>query len=272
MERADRAACRAGKRGAGGLAAGGCGVDHAAVGLHDAQPPSIQPGFDTLQVAIDERRDIGVDNGRARALILAVFRQDLAGERYRRMAAQRLGQKLLVLRVQEGEEQAYRDGLDALRADALGDRGGTGRGQRLKHGSIRRDPLVHLEAPRRRDERLGLLRNEGVEVGAVLPPNGEHIRKAARGDERRACASPLQQRICGNGRAVDNVGMRAEVKVLHARQQRTRRIVGRGRALVHSDTPILDEDEVRKRAANIDAENGCGSGVGVHHGRQLSRG
>ena len=39
--------------------------------------PALQP----LQIACHARRDVGVDDGRRRALILAIFRQDLRGER-----------------------------------------------------------------------------------------------------------------------------------------------------------------------------------------------
>ena len=80
-----------------------------------ATPPSSQPLAHRAQAARHDRLQIGVgDRGRG-ALILLPLRQDLVGDR-QRQARQLLGQdrlhRLLVRRVEVGEQQADGDGLD----------------------------------------------------------------------------------------------------------------------------------------------------------------
>src|SRR5579884_376991 len=58
---------------------------HAPVGLHDQQPPGeahrLQDALQLLQVAADLRPDVGVEDGRRGALVLAVLAQHLVRER-----------------------------------------------------------------------------------------------------------------------------------------------------------------------------------------------
>ena len=72
------------------------------------------------EVALHDRRDVGVRDRRARALVLAVLRQHLVRRRRRDAAlARRLGDEALVLRIQEREEEAHRQRFDARRLDPV---------------------------------------------------------------------------------------------------------------------------------------------------------
>ena len=152
---ADRAAGRAGEDapGAGARRLGGRG--DAAGGPHHerlGQPAPRRRLAQPPEVAAEQRREVGVDRRRRAALVLAEARQHLvrggdvdAGQ----FAAQALGDRPLVRRVEIGEEQADRDRFGAARADQLRQPLRLARGERLEH-ALRPDPLVRLEAQLRR--------------------------------------------------------------------------------------------------------------------------
>ncbi len=67
-----------------------------------------------------------------------------------------------------------------------------------RHASTQAETKI-IGHERRRSHRVQV-----VEFRPRLPPDDEHIFKAARGDQRRARAAPLEQRIGADGCAVDH--------------------------------------------------------------------
>ena len=122
------APCRAGEHSRHGLLRGGLEGGHAAVGLHDvflrrgdARP--LQPRIEIVDVAGENGLQIGVDDRGREPIIFADLRHDLAGERHaapRDLFSQNLPHALFMLRREEGEEQAHRDGLHILVAQRPG--------------------------------------------------------------------------------------------------------------------------------------------------------
>ena len=79
-DHADHAAGRAGQDGV--LAAEGAGLGQAAVGLHELQPRVVaQPGRDLVDIAAQDRRQIGVDHRRVAAADQLDQRRDLMADR-----------------------------------------------------------------------------------------------------------------------------------------------------------------------------------------------
>ena len=82
--------------------------------------------------------------------------------RVRSSSAQLVGDRTLVRRVAEGEEEADRDRLRVHLGEGL---------QRNRlHDALRADPLAHADATLERDERLRMVDVEAIEVRAVLTP------------------------------------------------------------------------------------------------------
>src|SRR3972149_4258401 len=73
VERTDGPAGRAAQRRARGLRCGGRCGDDAAVRLHDAQSPIPQPPCKSIEIARDERRNVGVDDGCRCPFVFAIF-------------------------------------------------------------------------------------------------------------------------------------------------------------------------------------------------------
>ena len=113
-----------------GFRAAALRAEDAAARLHHEQlraatPASARRRLDPLEVALDDRPDHGVDDGRGGAEVLAELGRDLGRERDRH-ARQLLGEDRadapLVLGVDVGVQQADRDRLDALAPQERGRR------------------------------------------------------------------------------------------------------------------------------------------------------
>ena len=157
-----------------------------------------------------------------------------------------LGDGALVLRVPVGVQQAHGHRLGVERLE---------RGEvELLDDAVRPHPLAHAVRALERDERLGMLRAEPVEVRAGLAPEVQDVLEPRRRDERGASPLPLEQRVRGDRRAV-----REAVDALGADGARGRRdrllLPARGRDLRRADLAVGEEDGVRERPADVDAED-----------------
>jgi hypothetical protein len=181
--------------------------------------------------------------------------------------AQRRGDPRLVLRLEIGEEEADRHRLRTRVLD-LGDQA-----LDLPLGQLALDPLGadalgRLEAQPGVGERSGLRRTEAVELGAVLAPDLEQVREPLGGDQRRAGAALLEQRVGSDGHAVGeglDLGGRAAGALQHRldRAHHPLRLVLRGRGdLGGVDLAAVEHHRVGERSADIDAEQ---------HAAKLSR-
>src|SRR5215475_1125921 len=100
---------------------------------------------------------------------------------------QLLGDRLLVRRVAEREEQAHSDGLDVV--TELRERPKL---QRSDH-PLWPDPLADADTALQRHERFRMRGAEAVQLRAVLPPQMEQMLEARRRHERGPRALPLEQ-------------------------------------------------------------------------------
>jgi hypothetical protein len=100
-----------------------------------------------------------------------------------------------------------RDGhrLDAAGAHLVGQLADLARDERPLDRAIGQHALVELEPPAAPHQRARHLEVDVVQIVAVLAADLDRITEAARRDQRRARAAPLDQRVGHQGRAVDHL-------------------------------------------------------------------
>jgi hypothetical protein len=168
-----------------------------------------------------------------------------------------LADTLLVLRMQEREQEADRDGLDlglAQRGDDLGQRVLV---ERLQL-AVGPHPLAHAEAQVAGHQRGRAAAREVVEVRPGLAADLQDVAEARRRHEGRARAAALQQRV---GRHRHPVGERGDLRQpgrLDDRHDALGLVLRRRRDLRGHDTPADERGEVGERPAHIDAEGRAG--------------
>ncbi len=253
------------------LADRGRGAHQAAARLHDLErrrdPRCGQARLERADVALDDRADVGVDDGRARALVLADLGEDVGRARDVDVVSDDLPDDLggppLVGRVRVGVEEADRHRRDALGAGALGC---------LAHRALvqlgpllapRAGSLRDLEAQPARDERPRLLVLELVHDRDPQPAHLEDVAKARRGQQAAARSLALEDGVRGDGGGVDDlddaVGRRAGVaqQLEHALDDAARVVVGRRQHLSRPQRPVgAEQHDVRERPADVDADAG----------------
>ncbi len=220
--------------------------------------------FEIAQIAPHQRLHIGVGAGRREALELAHLRRHLGGKRDAQPGharQQQLAEAALMLRVGVGMDQADGDAFDAVRLQDLGD-DAVDRGfiERDQHLALRAGALDDLDTHMARHERL---RQIEVDVVDLEPPFGRDLQgvaEAVRGDERRACALALDQRVCGQRRAVDHeseIGgaeFRFGEELPDALDHRLLRCARRRQELGREPAFGRLEGEVSEGAADVDAD------------------
>jgi hypothetical protein len=236
----------------------------------------------------------GVQRDGGEALVLAVLGQDLGRhreERLRKLLADDLRHAALVRVVEEREQEADGDSLDArgleladlLARDALVERD--------EHLAVARDPLGHGQPVAAAGERIALP-GEVLVVGEVqrllVPRDVEDVAVALRGEHPDLRAVVLDDDVRGDRRAVEHLvqcgrglpGLLREL--LDAVDRPLGRILRRRRELVDEDLAalVVHVDEIGERPADVHAEALHGSScVGVvpvrrcrrPHGHQTSR-
>ena len=184
-----------------------------AVRLHDRQRyrqvARPKPLVQVVQILRDHRPDIGVDDRRARSLVLSHLRQDLAGQGEVQAGysiRQHLRDPGLMVRVRVRVQQRDRHRPDPLLRQPVGDRLHVRHIERLQHLSLEAHTLAHLKAepPLHQGRRFAIVevvqarRPDAAELQDVPEPGG--------GDERRPLALPLEDRIRRDGEAVSDLG------------------------------------------------------------------
>jgi 3-methyladenine DNA glycosylase/8-oxoguanine DNA glycosylase len=163
------------------------------------------------------------------------------------------GDNLLVARVPEGEEQTHGDGFrvhfwNRLEVEPLDD-------------AVRPHPLAHAVAAFERNERLGMGGAEPVQVGAVLPPQMEHVLEPGRRDEGRPRPLALEQCVGRNGRAVrEALDLRRSQRESGGENRLF--LAPQGPHLRRSQLTVSDQDRVRKRSPYVDSEHRHGATLG----------
>ena len=273
------AAGGAGEHGQGGVRGGACDVGEPAGGLHDlrlGEALLASGGGEPAQVALEQRRERGVECGGGGALVLAEGADKLAGQRHGH-AGQELREQLaehaLVARVGVGVQQRDGDCLGPSVGDALHERS-RGAGIERAQNAVGGDPLGRGEAQLGGDERSGSGVAQPVEVRARLAAELDHVGEAVGGDQRGARRLPLQQGVGRDGHAVGEAahvaGLRAG-PLQHERDglQHADGLLAGGRGHlggVHLGIAVgicADEHGVGEGAADIDSEE---------HGREPTPG
>ena len=200
-----------------------------------------------------EWAQIRVDSGGRRPLVLAELGSDFVRcdhDRARMPSAQLCSDCLLVRRVAEGEEQTHRD---RLRVDL-----GQAREVERCDDAVRANALVHAEATLQRDERLGVVDVEAVEVRPVLAPEMQEVLEAPGCDERRPRALALQQRVRRDRRAVREPLERRRACCVENEPRRLDHrplLLGAGRHLRRVQPAVREQHRVGKRPADVDPDD-----------------
>ena len=270
--RADHAAGRPGSE-RGNRALGELFRGHdPAVALHDQQIAAVAPiaqrALEPVEIAGELRTHVGIHERRRRALELRRGRHHLVGERDARLRVflgDDLAHALLVGGIQEREQEAHRDRLDALAAQPAHRLAHRVLVERRHHRAAEIEPLGNAEAVapardrrRRRERRIpDVLLEAAADVDLVAV--------ALRGEQAGLRAVHLDHRVVGGGGAVhDEIGAREErsrVEAVAAREQldsvhdAAALVVERSRHLEQLDSAVGQrEDEVGERATDVDAD------------------
>ena len=246
--RAGDARRRAGENARRGTLGRGGRVDDAAGRLHHERRR-----LDLGEIGRERRREVGVRDDRRAALVLAELGQQLDREgdaRAGQRLAQRLADAALVLRMQEGEEEAHGDRLDPGRADRL-DRGRERALVERHEHAVGPHALAHGEPELARDERRRVVRGEVVERGARLAADLDHVAEALGRHERGPRPAPLEQGVRRDRRPV-----REDVHLADARgAQRSGDPACLGTAyrrhLRGDELTVHHRDEIGERAADV---------------------
>ena len=245
------------------------GRERAAARLHHlelgADAGLAQAVDERAEVAGDRRPDVGVDDGRARALVLADLGQDLRRARHVDAVADGLTDDLLdaplVRVVGVRVEQRDRDCLDIVLADLLRDVANGVLVERRPGLAARADPLGDLVPEPAGDERPRALVLDVVEHRNPQPAHLEHVAEALRRHERGPRSEPLEHRVRGDRGGVDDAvdlvardaagGEQGDCALDDAAGV----VVGRRQHLGGAHGAVVaEQDDVGERAADVDAE------------------
>ena len=173
------------------------------------------------------------------------------------MRRQQIAQQSFVLGVHIGIQQADGDRLEAARCKR---RHQVARGAvevyRGQDRAVGEDPFGDLEARRARDDGIGLLVLQIIDVVAAMALEDENIAEALRRDERRRKSLSLEHGIGGDGRSVGEVLDRPEGYAAlddGVDRAKIRRLRDTGN-LGNADAVRPDRNQVRERATHLDAD------------------
>ena len=127
------------------------------------------------EVARDDGAEVRVGGGRRGTFVLAELGRDLVRRHDVRVgtaSAELLGDRSLVGRVSEGEQEAH--------GDCLGVHGGNARQIQRRDDAFGADALADADAALERHEGLGMVEVEAVQVRPVLPAQVEEMLEAPR--------------------------------------------------------------------------------------------
>ncbi len=185
-----------------------------AVRLHDQERhpragPLGDPAAQALDVAGDDRLHEGVDQRGDRALVLAVLAQHVRADRHRALRVlgrEQVPHPLLVRGVGVGVQQADADRGDAVVAEPAGLGHDRLLVQRPQDRAGRVEPLGHLPDQVEGHDAVGLHPEVrvAVAVGHALATDLQQVPEAGRRQEPQPGDLALEQRVGGDGRAVQH--------------------------------------------------------------------
>ena len=270
-----------GLQGADGPLGGGFDAEHAAVGLHHQgvarKPPVREALLKVAQIGSDPGADVGVEDGRGGALVLAQERRHVARAAHvdaGMPAPDHLGHRLLVGVVGDGPQKAHRHRFHPLGHEAphhLLDLFLVGFDQ---HRPLVVDAPPHLpgQAPRRQRLRLHQARDvRGLRlretVGHIAPHHQERVREALGGHQPGARAGAGDEGVVGDRARVKEKAGRAE-QLVNGRKPEIGgpvregvddalgEVVGRRQRLADGQLAVaVQDDAIRAGAADVDADD-----------------
>ena len=223
-------------------------------------------GLEGGHVAGHHRLQVGVQHRGQEALILAELGLHLRGDGDRQVGqgvAQRLLDAPLVVRIDEGEQEADGTGL----GPAGDDRAGQPVDLCIRHlqpyRAVRQHPFRHLEPVLARHQGGRIVLLEVEHVGTDLPADLQEVAEALGGDQQDLAAAALDQGVRGDRAAVRETRDLPEVDALtlghglEALQDRAGGIVRCRRGLVHREGTacIVEGVEIGEGAADIDPDD-----------------
>ena len=226
--------------GAGGLgdnacaddAGGGAGQQHAdaiapaALRRHGAASRGRQQqrrgdggGFqlplDLLQIGVDARMHVGIENRGGGPLIFADGRPDLAApehEERRSYLGDHAGNRILMPGIAPGMQEGHDNAVAFRRQRCFygrGNRSALRRGQRL---AVRVHAFIDGKHPLARHERIGAFAEQVVGVRHAQPGEFEQIGEADGGEESQARAAPLDDGVDADRCAMNKAGDRLRLQ------------------------------------------------------------
>ena len=235
-----------------------CPVDGqcSSVRSHDGDAPRPRVGGEPPEVAVHHGSDVRVHDRRRRSLVLPELGHQLARHGHGQPEPpHRVGRCPLVLRVRVRVEHTDRDRLRAPRADLVGKR----REPRLVEWRDRlsagAEATGDAEAIVTVHQRRWAVPDERVELGPVLSPDLDDVLEALVRDQHHARPAPLQERVGGHGRAVQQNPLLVPVQHLpDPVQHRLGGVVRGGRHLQGSNGAVPKQHEIGEGAPGVDGE------------------
>ena len=177
------------------------GLAQPAVGLHEHQPDAAQLGGHVVDVAAQDRREVGVDHGGVAARHQPHQRADLMRAAHLREAelAGRLADRALVRGVAVAVGQDDRGAAEAVAVGGAQRLGDGVEVQGAYDAAVRVHPLGHLDHPV--VQRLRQHDPAVEEPRPVLVRDAQRVPETGRDDEHRGLALALQQGVGGDGGA-----------------------------------------------------------------------
>ena len=174
----------------------------------------------------------------------------------RELRPQEVAQLELVHGIDVRVDEADRDRLDVLVANAREQRLETRRIERRLDRTVPAQPLDDLDDVAARHEPLGLAVAQGVELLAIVAGDRVRVAQTLGHDEEQASALALQKRVQADGRAVNEKLDPAQLgnELAQAGEHALRRVRRSREHLPGARLSVLafvEHDEVRERAADV---------------------
>src|SRR5216684_2301875 len=230
-----------------------------AVRLHNEQPVAVgrKMTLKLVEIATNYRDQRGVDDGRARALVLADLRIDIGRQANYELRPEfrpdQFRQVAFMLRIQIRVQQAYRNGLDTLPGKLANRTARIFDVKRRVNRSIAQDSLGHLESQAPRHQGTA---SKPVGILNIRAPFAAHLQivaEAARRDVTGWSCSAFYYRVRRDRRSMyEIIYMRRRSRLTNAFDYVLAHVLEQGKHLYRVNFSVVPEnDHVGKGAADI---------------------